>query len=69
MVAELIQEKSEIKQRLEQMTQDFHFDMRNKHMEETMLKNRIDVLENRLLELQTENSEMKDRLIQLGEDV
>ena len=69
MVAELIQEKSEIKQRLEQMTQDFHFDMRNKHMEETMLKNRIDVLENRLLELQTENSEMKDRLIELGEDV
>ena len=69
MVAELIQEKSEIKQRLEQMTQDFHFDMRNKHMEETMLKNRINVLESRLLELQTENSEMKDRLIELGEDV
>lgn len=69
MVAELIQEKSNIEQKLEQMTQDFHFDMRNKHMEETMLKNRINVLESRLLELQTENSEMKDRLIELGEDV
>ena len=45
MVAKLIQEKSDIKQRLEQMTQDFHFDMRNKHMEETILKNRIDILE------------------------
>ena len=67
--AKLKQQIEDLELKLEQQTQDFHFDMRNKHMEETILKNRIDILESKILELQTENSEMRDRLIELGEDV
>ena len=45
---------------MEQQTQDYHFDMRNKQMEIVMQKNQI-------LQLEMEIAELKDKLIELGE--
>ena len=50
----------ELEQQLEQQTQDYHFDMRNKQMEIVVQKNRI-------LQLEMEIAELKDKLIELGE--
>ena len=50
----------ELELKLNQQTQDYHFDMRNKQMEIVMQKNQI-------LQLEMEISELKDRLIELGE--
>ena len=72
----------ELEQKLEQKTQDFHFDMRNKQMELVMLQNRLDTLEQGFddlerenkelrkhqLELVMENGELKDMVLDLGGD-
>ena len=50
----------ELELKLNQQTQDFHFDMRNKQMELVMKDSRI-------LQLEIEIAELKDRLIELGE--
>ena len=50
----------ELEQKLDQQTQDYHFDMRNKQMEIVMQKNQI-------LQLEMEIAELKDKLIELGE--
>ena len=68
MVAELIQEKSNIEQKLEQQTQDFHFDMRNKQMEIVILQNKIEKLEKHRLSLIMQNGELKDMVLDLGGD-
>ncbi len=47
--------------KLEQQTQDYHFDMRNKQME-------IVMLENRLLKLEMKNAELKDIVLDCGEE-
>ena len=72
----------ELEQKLEQQTQDYHFDMRNKQMELVMLQNRLDTLEQGFddlerenkelrkhqLELVMENGELKDMVLDLGGD-
>ena len=65
----------ELEQKLEQQTQDYHFDMRNKQMEIVMLKARYDDLEREnkelrkhQLELVMENGELKDMVLDLGGD-
>ena len=50
----------ELELKLNQQTQDYHFDMRNKQMEIVMQKNQI-------LQLEMEIAELKDKLIELGE--
>ena len=52
MIAEYMKRESKLKTKveeldlkLEQQSQDFHFDMRNKQMELVMLQNRLDTLE------------------------
>ena len=50
----------ELELKLNQQTQDYHFDMRNKQMEIVVQKNRI-------LQLEMEIAELKDKLIELGE--
>ena len=65
----------ELEQKLEQQTQDYHFDMRNKQMEIVMLQARYDDLEREnkelrkhQLELAMENGELKDMVLDLGGD-
>ena len=65
----------ELEQKLEQQTQDYHFDMRNKQMEIVMLQARYDDLEREnkelrkhQLELVMENGELKDMVLDLGCD-
>ena len=72
----------ELEQKLEQQTQDYHFDMRNKQMELVMLQSRLDTLEQGFddlerenkelrkhqLELVMENGELKDMVLDLGGD-
>ena len=65
----------ELEQKLEQQTQDYHFDMRNKQMEIVMLQARYDDLEREnkelrkhQLELVMENGELKDMVLDLGGD-
>ena len=72
----------ELEQKMEQQTQDYHFDMRNKQMELVMLQNRLDTLEQGFddlerenkelrkhqLELVMENGELKDMVLDLGGD-
>tara|TARA_X000001382_G_scaffold125010_1_gene110099 strand:+ start:508 stop:753 length:246 start_codon:yes stop_codon:yes gene_type:complete len=67
-VAEQLQEISEIKEKLEQQTQDFHFDMRNKQMEIVLLQNKIDKIEKHRLSLIMQNGELKDMVLNLGGD-
>ena len=55
MVSKQLQKISDIKEQLEQQTQDFHFDMRNKQME-------LVVLENRYADLERENKELRKQI-------
>ena len=67
-VAEQLQEISEIKEKLEQQAQDFHFDMRNKQMEIVLLQNKIEKIEKHRLSLIMQNGELKDMVLNLGGD-
>ena len=65
----------ELELKLDQQSQDFHFDMRNKQMELVMLQSRFDDLEREnkelrkhQLELVMENGELKDMVLDLGGD-
>ena len=65
----------ELELKLDQQSQDFHFDMRNKQMELVMLQSRFDDLEREnkelrkhQLELAMENGELKDMVLDLGGD-
>jgi len=64
--AKLLITVSELKDKLNQQEQDFHFDMRNKQMEIVMLENRIKSLEKHRLELIMENGELKDMVLDNG---
>jgi len=66
--AKLLITVSELKDKLNQQEQDFHFDMRNKQMEIVMLENRIKSLEKHRLELIMENAELKDMVLDNGGD-
>tara|TARA_B100000287_G_scaffold235425_1_gene221700 strand:+ start:168 stop:569 length:402 start_codon:yes stop_codon:yes gene_type:complete len=62
----------ELEQKLEQQTQDYHFDMRNKQMELVMLQSRLDTLEaaNVTLaqgfdDLERENKELRKHQLEL----
>ena len=66
MIAEYMKTESELKTKveelelkLEQQSQDFHFDMRNKQMELVMLQNRLDTLEQGFDDLERENKELR----------
>ena len=52
----------ELEQTIEQQTQDYHFDMRNKQMELVMLQNRLDTLEQGFDDLERENKELRKSL-------
>ena len=72
MIAEYMKRESklntkveELELKLEQQSQDFHFDMRNKQMELVMLQNRLDTLEQGFDDLEKENKELRKRI---GED-
>ncbi len=66
MIAEYMKRESklntkveELELKLEQQSQDFHFDMRNKQMELVMLQNRLDTLEQGFDDLERENKELR----------
>tara|TARA_Y100001938_G_scaffold146055_2_gene224128 strand:- start:343 stop:591 length:249 start_codon:yes stop_codon:yes gene_type:complete len=66
MIAEYMKRESELKTKveelelkLEQQSQDFHFDMRNKQMELVMLQNRLDTLIQGFDDLERENKELR----------
>ncbi len=66
MIAEQFNEISELKDtieelelKLEQLKQDFHFDMRNKQMELVMLQNTNHTLEQGFDDLEKENKELR----------
>ena len=72
MISEYMKRESELKTKveeldlkLEQQSQDFHFDMRNKQMELVMLQNRLDTLIQGFDDLEKENKELRKRI---GED-
>ena len=72
MISEYMKTESELKTKveelelkLEQQSQDFHFDMRNKQMELVMLQNRLDTLIQGFDDLEKENKELRKRI---GED-
>jgi len=67
-VAEQLQEISDIKEKLEQKTQDYYFDMRNKQMEIVILQNKIEKIEKHRLSLIMQNGELKDMVLDLGGD-
>ena len=52
----------ELELKLEQQSQDFHFDMRNKQMEMVMLQNRLDTLIQGFDDLEKENKELRKKL-------
>ena len=69
MIAEQFNEISELKDtieelelKLEQLKQDFHFDMRNKQMELVMLQNRLDTLIQGFDDLEKENKELRKEI-------
>ena len=57
--AELNEKVEELELKLEQQSQDFHFDMRNKQMELVMLQNRLDTLIQGFDDLERENKELR----------
>ena len=66
MIAEYMKRESELKTKVEelelkldQQSQDFHFDMRNKQMEMVMLQNRLDTLIQGFDDLERENKELR----------
>ena len=66
MIAEYMKRESklntkveELELKLEQQSQDFHFDMRNKQMEMVMLQNRLDTLIQGFDDLERENKELR----------
>ena len=66
MIAEYMKRESklntkveELELKLEQQSQDFHFDMRNKQMELVMLQNRLDTLSQGFDDLEKENKELR----------
>lgn len=66
MIAEYMRRESELKEKveelelkLEQLKQDFHFDMRNKQMELVMLQNTNHTLEQGFDDLEKENKELR----------
>jgi len=68
-------EIAQLKEQLEQQTQDFYFDMRNKEMELVVLENRYADLEREnkelrkiQLELNIENANLKDMVLDNGGD-
>ena len=52
----------ELELKLDQQSQDFHFDMRNKQMEMVMLQNRLDTLIQGFDDLEKENKELRKSL-------
>jgi len=69
MIAEYMKRESELKTKveelelkLEQQSQDFHFDMRNRQMELVMLQNRLDTLSQGFDDLEKENKELRKKL-------
>ena len=52
----------ELELKLEQQSQDFHFDIRNKQMEMVMLQNRLDTLIQGFDDLEKENKELRKSL-------
>ena len=66
MIAEYMKRESklntkveELELKLEQQSQDFHFDMRNRQMEMVMLQNRLDTLIQGFDDLERENKELR----------
>ena len=66
MIAEYMKRESklntkveELELKLEQQSQAFHFDMRNKQMEMVMLQNRLDTLIQGFDDLERENKELR----------
>ena len=66
MIAEYMKRESklntkveELELKLEQQSQDFHFDMRNRQMELVMLQNRLDTLIQGFDDLERENKELR----------
>ena len=66
MIAEYMKRESELKTKVEelelkldQQSQDFHFDMRNKQMEMVVLQNRLDTLIQGFDDLEKENKELR----------
>ena len=51
----------ELELKLDQQSQDFHFDMRNKQMELVMLQNRLDTLAQGFDDLEKENKELRKK--------
>ena len=74
MIAEYMKRESELKTKveelelkLEQQSQDFHFDMRNKQMELVMLQNRLDTLIQGFDDLEKENKELRKTIGEVNE--
>ena len=69
LIAEYMRRESTLKTKVEdlelkldQQSQDFHFDMRNKQMELVMLQNRLDTLIQGFDELEKENKELRKEI-------
>ena len=69
LVAEYMRRESTLKTKVEdlelkldQQSQDFHFDMRNKQMELVMLQNRLDTLIQGFDDLEKENKELRKEI-------
>ena len=74
MISEYMKTESELKTKveelelkLEQQSQDFHFDMRNKQMELVMLQNRLDTLIQGFDDLEKENKELRKTIGEVNE--
>ena len=69
LIAEYMRRESTLKTKVEdlelkldQQSQDFHFDMRNKQMELVMLQNRLDTLIQGFDDLEKENKELRKEI-------
>ena len=74
MIAEYMKRESELKTKVEelelkldQQSQDFHFDMRNKQMEMVVLQNRLDTLIQGFDDLEKENKELRKTIGEVNE--
>ena len=56
---ELEKKYEDLELEIEQLKQDFYFDMRNKQMEMVMLQNRLDTLIQGFDDLEKENKELR----------